>query len=131
MDIMVTTPKSETNIAKKEGEFAEKNDGHWFRVFKFKPDIEIGDRIYFVNNGRITGYGKVIYSPYQSEDGERCEVTDRVWGKEGDWVLEYGDWRWLHNPIKFKGFQGIRYVSRLPDSMRNMIIKETRDKERR
>ncbi len=127
MDIIVTTPKKEIENSNEEGKWAEKNGGHWFRVFHFKPDINIGDRIYFVMNGFIVGYGILMHSPYQTIDGETCDVTERVWGKDGDWVLEYNDWHWLDNQIEFKGFEGIRYVFKLPEEMRNRIIGEVSD----
>jgi len=40
MDILVTTPKSEIENAKKEGEYLEENEGYWFRTFRFKPKVE-------------------------------------------------------------------------------------------
>jgi len=126
MDILVTTPKSQIGNAKKEGRWAEKNGGHWFRVFKFKPDVDLDDRIYFVENGYIRGFGVILHAPHQSADGETCEVTGKSWGKEGYWVVEYSNWHWLDDPIAFKGFQGIRYVSRLPLDIRNIIIREAK-----
>lgn len=114
MDIIVTTPKSEIETSKKEGEMVEQEGGYWFRTFRFKPKIEPGDKIFFVENGLIKGYG-IIFEITQSEQGEQCEVTERTWGNEGDWVVKYKDWHWLENPVPMKGFQGIRYVDRIPE----------------
>lgn len=107
MDILVTTPKSEIDNSKKEAESCDE----WFRVFKFKPKVNINEKIYFVQNGEIIGYG-IIFEIQPTEDYEKCEETDREWW--GDWVIRYHDWHWLKEKIKYKGFQGIRYVNRLP-----------------
>jgi len=48
MDIVVTTPKSEIGNSKKEGEVVEEEGGCWFRTFRFRPKVEPGDRIFFV-----------------------------------------------------------------------------------
>ena len=111
MDILVTTPKSEIETSRKEGEIVEQEGGYWFRTFRFRPRVEIGDNIYFVEDGMIRGYG-IIFEISQTEE-EECETTGRVW--KGDWVVKYNSWHWLNNPIQWKGFQGIRYVNRLPE----------------
>lgn len=71
-----------------------------------------------MENGKIRGYG-IIFNVIQITDGLkkglRCETTGRVWGKEGDRIVGVNDWLWLSAPVSFKGFQGIRYVDRLPD----------------
>jgi len=54
------------------------------------------------------------------KNGLRCEVTDRMWGKEGDYVVQYNEWNWLKYPIPFKGFQGIRYIDRIPGLKTNL-----------
>lgn len=115
MDILVTTPKSEIDNSRREGEAVETEGGFWFRIFRFKPKVEPGDRIYFVEDGLIRGYG-IIFNVYQSAGQETCDFTGRVWGSEfGDWVVCYKDWHWLKDPVPFKGFQGIRYIDRLPE----------------
>jgi len=109
MDILVTTPKSEIDNSRKEGKAVEQAGGYWFRTFKFKPKVEIGDKIYFVENGLIKGYG-IIFQVSDTYE-EICDITDRVW--KGEWVVKYDNWHWLKTQIQFKGFQGIRYIERL------------------
>jgi len=109
MNILVTTPKSEIDNSRKEGEVVESEGGYWFRTFRFKPKVEKGDKIYFVENGLIKGYG-IIFEVSPTE-GEECDVTGRDW--KGSWVVKYNDWHWLKTAIPFSGFQGIRYVDRL------------------
>ena len=121
MHAIVTTPKSEIDNSRREGETVEKDGGHWFRVFKFRPKIEQGDRLYFCESGRITGYGLVI-SVEQIDVPEGCDVTRREWGNQGDWVVRYNDWHWLDNKPVMKGFQGLRYVDRLSDEFKKMIV---------
>ena len=115
MNILVTTPKTEIDNSRKEGQQVEQEGGYWFRTFKFKPKVEPGDKIFFTENGQIRGYG-IIFEIYQSAGQETCDVTGRVWGSEyGSWVVCYNDWHWLPTLIPFKGFQGIRYIDRLTD----------------
>ena len=111
MDILVTTPQSEIDTSRREGEIVEAEGGYWFRTFRFKPKVEPNDKIYFVENGLIKGYG-IIFDVSQTEE-EECEVTGRIW--RGNWVVKYNNWHWLKSPIPFKGFQGIRYIERLPE----------------
>jgi len=116
MDILVTTPKSEIDTSRKEGEIVEAEGGYWFRTFKFRPKVKKGDKIYFVEAGLIKGYG-IIFEVSQTK-GEECEVTGRTW--KGNWVVKYNNWHWLKYTIPFKGFQGIRYVDRLKELRSNL-----------
>lgn len=124
MDAIVTTPKKEIDNARKEGDEIEKHGGHWFRVFRFRPKVECGDRLYFVENGEITGYGLVI-EVSQIDLPEQCDVTGRDWGKPGDWMVCYRNWHWLKPRLKMKGFQGIRYVERLPKEVKEALCGDT------
>ena len=117
MDILVTTPKSEIDNSKKEGKAVENSGGYWFRTFKFKPKVEIDDKIYFTENGQIVGYG--IIFEISKTDEEKCDITDRVW--KGNWIVKYDDWHWLKKPVPFKGFMGIRYIERL-DGLKERLI---------
>ena len=116
MDIIVTTPKSEIENARKEAEFIKKykedKGAFRFRTFRFKPKVEVGDKIFFVNDGFIKGYLTIFDIDVGSE---YCEVTDREWGDENSIVLKFKRWTPLKNPIPMKGFQGIRYLDRLPE----------------
>jgi len=107
MDIIVTTPKSEIENSKREGEALTNPNDYWFRTFKFKPKCEPGDKIYFVESSFIKGYG-IIFEISEISSGVKCDVTDREW--DGKFVIKYRNWNWLDKPIPFKGFQGIRYV---------------------
>ena len=122
MDILVTTPKLEIETSRKEGEEVQDDidkgmNAYWFRTFRFRPKVEKGDKIYFVESGLIKGYGIIfdIEQILEPETETVCDTTDRVWGSEGDWVVKYNDWHWLKKPVPFKGFQGIRYLGRLPE----------------
>ena len=44
MDILVTTPQSEINTSRREGEIVEQEGGYWFRTFRFKPKVENGEK---------------------------------------------------------------------------------------
>ena len=114
MDILVTTPKSEIDNSRREGEALEEHGGYWFRTFRFRPKVEPGDRLYFTENGLIKGYG-IIYQVLRQAEPEKCDITGTLWGNPGDWLVFYNNWHWLKTPISFKGFQGIRYIDRLPD----------------
>ncbi len=118
MDAVVTTPKAEIENARKEGEEIEKHGGHWFRVFRFKPKIESGDRLYFVENGEITGYG-IVFAVDPVNQFETCDITDRMW--EGKWAVRYRDWHWLDERPKMKGFMGLRYVERLSAELKKAL----------
>lgn len=133
MDIIVTTPKSEIDNSKLEGSIVEQEEGYWFRTFRFRPKVEIGDKIFFVESGQIKGHGIILrVSPTCTE---KCDVTGRVW--KGDWVVKYNDWHWLTKPIPFKSFQGIRYLDRLPQlkeqllNNRNILISVSIDYQSR
>ena len=111
MDILVTTPKSEIDNAKVEGDLVKAGGGFFFRTFHFRPKVELQDKIYFVENGEITGYGIIIGIENLTE-ATKCDATGRSWGNAGDWIIKYNDWHWLKEKIKMTGFQGLRYVDR-------------------
>ena len=120
MDLIVTTPKKETLNAKKEGKFVGKDkNAYWFRMFHYKPKIEENEKIYFIQNGFIVGYGLVIWNidlnaneDYVPGMGAKCEVTGRLW--KGRYQVAYNRWKWLKRKIEMKGFMGIRYVKNIP-----------------
>jgi hypothetical protein len=114
MDILVTTPKSEIENSRAEGEAVECGGGYWFRTFRFRPKVVPGDRIFFVEDGRIKGYG-TIFEVSRLSGAAECDFTGRQWGKGGGYIVKYRDWNWLKEPVKFSGFQGIRYFDRIPD----------------
>ncbi len=123
MDILVTTPKSEIDNSRKEGEAVEKDGGYWFRTFRFRPKVVPGDKIFFVENGQIRGYGTIFNVSQLSEPAE-CDFSGRQWSQEGGFMVKYKDWCWLKNPVPLKGFQGIRYLERLPELKEKLIMPE-------
>jgi hypothetical protein len=114
MDMLVTTPKSEIDNSKREGDEVEASGGYWFRTFKFRPKVNTDDKIFFVENGLIRGYG-VVFDVVQLTQAAICDVTGRDWGEKGGWMMKYRAWKWLSPCIQFKGFQGIRYIKNLPE----------------
>jgi len=108
MDIVVTTPKSAHKLAADEAKFVEENpDAYWFRTLRGKPNVQIGDRVYYIDNGTIRGYGIV----FDIEFGEtECEATGKIYRGTH---LKQREWWWLKHPIPFRGFQGFRYVDRI------------------
>jgi hypothetical protein len=108
MDILVTTPKSAHKLAKEEAEYVKQNpNSYWFRTIRGKPDVQVGDRVYYVDNGVITGYGIV----FDIEYGElQCETTGRIYKGTH---LKQREWKPLKHSIRYKGFQGFRYIDRI------------------
>lgn len=126
LNILVTTPKSKKSIAEEEGKKVNVEGGYWFRVFHFQPQVSIEDRIYFVDDGMIRGYG-IIFDCSMIEDSIECTTTGIKHGKVGDWVLKYNDWHWLPLQISWKGFQGIRYIERIPELEDSLIKVESKE----
>lgn len=108
MDIIVTTPKSEHETAREEGEaVANDPEAYWFRTFRFKPQIAVGERVYYVDLGMITGYG-VVFAVEQGELED--DAHDMTWT---GWHVKQRTWVPLKVPVPMKGFQGMRYVDRV------------------
>jgi len=121
MDILVTTPKSKHLLAEQEGKFVKKNpNAFWFRTIRGKPKVQINDRVYYVDNGQITGYGII----FDIEIGELpCELTGKIYkGTQ----LKQRRWIPLKNPIFFKGFQGFRYVDRI-EGLREKLLETSEE----
>ena len=108
MNIIVTTPKSELKHIKNEVDDVENTNGVFFRAFKIKPNVQIDEHIYFVQNGVIRGFG--IVCEIKDQDSEVCETTGRTW--KGNRFVYYNNWHWLKRPIKMNGFQGFRYAKK-------------------
>lgn len=108
MNILVTTPKSAHKLAEEEARVVQENSSaYWFRTIRGRPNVKVGDRVYYVDNGKITGYGIV----FGIEEGElECEATGKIYRGTH---LKQRDWFPLNPPIRFKGFQGFRYVDRI------------------
>lgn len=117
LDILVTTPKSAHKLAEEEARFVQNNpDAYWFRTIRGRPDVEIGDHVYYVDNGEITGCGIV----FDIEEGElECEATGKIYRGTH---LKQRKWIPLKLPVRFKGFQGFRYIDRI-EGLRQKISK--------
>jgi hypothetical protein len=108
-DIIVTTPKSESANAKLEAEQARHEGAFYFRTLNTKPNIEIGDRVFYVENGYVRGFALV--SAIATPDGNpiKCDTTGREWhGKCVLW-MRASSWKWIE-PIPMRGFQNYRYT---------------------
>lgn len=109
MDIIVTTPKSEIKNIKKEVDDVKKDGGMFFRALRHRPQVEETERIYFVQNGLLRGFG--IIQRIEKKSSQECASTGRTW--KGGHFIFYNDWHWLKTPIRMIGFQGFRYAKKL------------------
>ena len=82
-----------------------------------------GNKIFFVEDGLIRGYG-IIFGVRGLSEPALCDVTDREWGQVGGFVVEYHNWHWLKSPVPMEGFQGIRYLDRLPELKNTLLDSE-------
>jgi len=108
LDIIVTTPKSESETAREEAEaVANDPEAYWFRTLRGHPNVQVNDRVYYVDNGVITGYGIV----FEIETGDQWDdMHERNWRGTH---LKQRVWVPLKVPIPYRGFQGFRYVDRV------------------
>jgi hypothetical protein len=109
-DIIVTTPKSESENSAQEAHRCIKNGGgFYFRRFNHMPkNLSVGSKIFYVEDGYIRGYG--VVSIISELNNFQCDVTGRKW-KPGTYaVMPANSWKWI-KPIPQKGFQGYRYFN--------------------
>jgi hypothetical protein len=105
----VTVPKAElVNIAR-EDEFSQLyGDVVEFWAIRRKPkDLNIGDRVYFVQGGVVSYYHLFmgfVYDPV-------CEVTGRVW-RGLNLLLKCPEIK-LEHPIPHNSFRGFHYTERI------------------
>ncbi len=119
VDIIVTTPKSESKISREEAceEVANDPESYWFRTYTFIPNVSKGDKVFFSENGNITGFSRIL-SVELLKDGEKeCDSTGRIW--KGGYIMKFNTWTWIKEKIEMKGFRGIRYV----DNLKNWKLK--------
>lgn len=112
MDIVVTVPMDEISNVRNEDAYARSVGGgviQFWSVSKKPKDLNIGDRVYFVEGGYIRYYHKFLGFDCDSV----CKATGRVWPGI-NLVLEYPEVV-LENPISMKGFQGFRYYKEADD----------------
>jgi hypothetical protein len=107
MDIIVTTPKAESLVAKKEAAQVAADPGaFWFRTLR-GPNVAVGDRVYYVDHGVIAGYGVI----FDIEHGAMWDDTHNI-----EWNgthLKQREWHQLVKRVGFRGFQGFRYIDRV------------------
>lgn len=83
--------------------------GFYFRRLHTKPKaLNIGDRIFYVDDGYVTGFA--IVSEILKDD-KICELTGKSWGEGFYVIMNSESWKWI-KPIKYKGFQGWRYFNK-------------------
>ena len=106
--IIVTTPKDQMESAAQEAKDAIENKVDWYfrKLATYPKELNSGDRVFYVENGFITGFG--IVSGIANQKGLVCKTTDESW-RDGIFVwMRCDSWQWI-KPIPMKGFQGYRY----------------------
>lgn len=112
MDIIVTTPKSQiANAAQEAADCIAEGGGVYFRRFSGGvPNINVGERVFYIEDGFVRGYAivcRVANVPHTMQ----CDTTGR-WYDPGFYVFMRADsWRWIH-PIPMRGTPGFRYARR-------------------
>ena len=105
MDIVVTIPKSEYKNDDAETELMQREGGCQFWCMKKMPtNLHIGDRVYFVRDGKVESSMRVIDIRKNGE--QSCDTTFRQWRGH---LIYMNDLRQETLPFKIKGFQGFRY----------------------
>lgn len=107
-NILVTTPKSEIENSALEAAECIKNGGGFYlrKLGKNKPqELDIGSKIYYVEDGYIRGYGVVAFVVQKNH---KCETTEKEWGESWYAIISANSWTWI-KPIQMQGFQGYRY----------------------
>jgi hypothetical protein len=110
-DIIVTTPKSQMKIAEQEAlecleAIQNGEEAAYFRTFSKKPkDLDIGSRIFYVEDGFIRGFVTVKKI---GKGNIQCSTTGKNWKGECYVLMPAQNWKWI-KPIVMKGFQGYRY----------------------
>jgi len=110
MDLLVTIPKSETgNQVKEDVVVSQFKDAvvQFWKVPKKPTKLNVGDRVYFIEQGFITCYH--IFKGYIQDPV--CAVTGRVWF--GLNLLLACPPVYLKTPIPHRGFQGFHYTDRI------------------
>jgi hypothetical protein len=112
LDIIVTTPKSQmANAAQEAADCLRDGGGEYFRRFAIgqAPNVEPGDRVYYVEDGYIRGFAVVRDTQRMEDGGMTCDTTRRSW-PPGFYVFMRADsWQWIAK-IPWPGFQGFRYA---------------------
>jgi hypothetical protein len=119
-DIIVTTPLGRMKEAAQEAEdsiheyLTTGEVGFYFRQFRHRdprhhPNVNEGNRVYYVEDGYIRGY-MLVYSKQFRESGLICQTTGSQY-EPGLYIYYLADsWHWI-KPIPMQGFQGFRYAN--------------------
>lgn len=112
MDIIVTTPKDQMKAAAQEaGNCIADGGGQYFRRFNWRcepSNIDVGDRIYYVEDGYIRGFA-IVANEFYADGGMICDTTGRPWPKGYYVVMDAKSWQWIES-IPLRGFQGFQYA---------------------
>jgi hypothetical protein len=86
-------------------------DGVYFRRFAREPrGLEVGTKIYYVEEGHVRGYA-VVDEVSEVDEGDEplvCETTGKEWPPGVYAIMRADSWKWIE-PIRHRGFQGFRY----------------------
>jgi hypothetical protein len=131
MDIIVTTPRSQMQVAAREAaDCIRHGGGQYFRRFHstaYPQRLGVGDRVYYVEDGYVRGFA-VVCRTLHSPDCRACDSTGRKWSQGFFVFMDAASWRWI-SPIPMKGFQGFRYARSAEGSNPNVIERFTADGE--
>lgn len=107
IDIVVTIPRSEyENDDRETQDMLERDLVQFWTLQRVPKKLQIGDRVYFVKNGKIESSMKVIDIIKNST--MMCETTRRTWTGKCQIVMD--DLREENiNILGVKGFRGFRY----------------------
>ncbi len=109
MDILATIPLHRLEVSKEEDEAVRglpDEKCNWFWKLNPKPkNLDVGDRVYFVEDGHITAWCPVVELGYFDFV---CEVSGKRWT---GYQARLGQNREFLEPIAYRGFQGWRYVN--------------------
>lgn len=108
VDIIVTTPKSQMQAAAREADDVKRaGGGYYFRRFSAPiRNLGPGSRVYYVEDGYVRGYAKVVHTDYFAH-GRVCATTGRWWEPGFYITMDATTWAWV-NPYPMVGFQGWR-----------------------
>lgn len=106
IDIVVTIPKSEyENDDRETQDMLDRDLVQFWTLSKMPRRLKIGDRVYFVKDGKIESSMKVVDIIENST--MTCETTGRTWSGRCQIIMD--DLRIEHLNIQVRGFQGFRY----------------------
>lgn len=116
MDIIVTTPKTQRELAAKEAEDCKREGGgcYFRKLGKLPKHLEIGERCFYVEDDVITGF--CIIREIRYEDGMTCDTSGRQFDAGVYVFMDADTWKWIY-PIPMLGFQGWRYSRLKPEQI--------------